>query len=256
MTSGIYGSIFKRLQSKELILPYFEHAMLADRWPESYSVLIDSSPYYGHNDGYFHPSSHAMMGARELYYRFHPDTRDLVLIEKRMLQSHMTLAIGSALHGVLQTQMQMAGLVKPKNIEWEYVNSEHNVRGRIDWIVDHPTGQEIPVEMKTMNHYKFDKQTEIKPSWDAQLSIGLDNFGADFGILLLVETGYPFHMREFRVPRNDQLLSEIYRKFDYVRECIELNTPPKHCCPYDSLTMKACQARVVCYLAEEIGESQ
>jgi hypothetical protein len=108
----------------------------------------------------------------------------------------------------------------------------------------------------TMNHYKFDKQTEIKPSWDAQLSIGLDNFGADFGILLLVETGYPFHMREFRVPRNDQLLSEIYRKFDYVRECIELNTPPKHCCPYDSLTMKACQARVVCYLAEEIGESQ
>lgn len=251
-TTGIYSNIFKRLQNKELILPYFETAMMADHWPESYSVEIDSSPYYGHKDGYFHPSTHATMGARELYYRFHPDTRDLVLTEKRTLQSYLTLAIGSALHGVLQTQMQMAGLVKPENIEWQYTNTDHWCRGRIDWIVDHPNGQTIPVEMKTMNHYTFDKQSEIKESWDAQLSIGLDNYGADFGVLLLVETGFPFKMREFRVTRNDKLLSEIYKKFDYVRECIDLNTPPKHCCPYDSLVMKACQARSVCYLAEGV----
>ena len=250
-TSSIYNNIFKRLQQKELILPYFETAMLADNWPDSYTVTIDSSPYYGKGDGYFHPSTHALMGARELYYRFHPDTRDRIILERKTLQSHNTLAIGSALHGVIQTQMQMAGLVREENIEYEYVNKEHHVRGRIDFIVDHPNGQTIPVELKTQNSYAFAKQEEIKPTWDAQLSIGLDNFGADFGILLVMESGWPYRMREYRVPRNDTLLSEVYSKFDYVRECVALNKPPKYCCTYESTTMKGCAARALCWLAED-----
>jgi hypothetical protein len=90
------------------------------------------------------------MGARELYYRFHPEHRDHIVRERRSLQSHMTLAMGSALHGVVQTQMEMSGLVRPENIEVEYVNDKHHIRGRIDFIVDHPNGSTLPVEMKSL----------------------------------------------------------------------------------------------------------
>lgn len=152
MTS--FDNILQRLQSNELILPIFENQMMADKWPDSYTITIDSSEYYGRPggvpDGYFHPSTHALMGARELYYRFHPDTRDQIIQRPNSLQRQMTLSMGKSMHGVVQTMMKMTGLVTDENIEVEYVNEQHHLRGRIDFIVDHPTEGPVPVEMKAV----------------------------------------------------------------------------------------------------------
>lgn len=251
--SSPYSSILNSLADKEVILPYFRNAMLAQKWPDSYQVTIDSSPYYGHGDGYFHPSTHGLMGARELYYRFHPDHRDKVIREQRSLQSEMTLSMGSALHGVIQTQFQMAGLItSADDIEVEYIIDEHHVRGRVDFIVDHPNGYRIPVELKTQNSRAFDLQNQIKESWDAQLSMGLHGTGYANGVLLVLESGYPYRMKEFQVERNDRLLSTIFAKFAHVRECIAENVPPEHCCPLDSLVMKSCPARYECWMAHKV----
>ena len=245
----MYANLLKSLANRDLLLPYLENALLSQEWPDSYTVTIDSSPYYGHGDGYFHPSTHPLMGERLLYYMFHPDTRDHMVREKPSLKREMTLAMGSSLHAIVQTQFIMSGLVTPENIEVEYVNVDHHVRGRMDFIVDHPDGRTLPVEMKTMTNYKFSKQTEIKPEWDAQLSLALDTTGHDTGILLLVESGFPYSMKEFIVPRNDALLSEIYGKFDRVREAIALNRPPTPCCAPGSNTVDSCPARYSCWLA-------
>lgn len=250
MAASPYGSIFSSLAEKELLVPYFRNAMLAQQWPDSYQVTIDSSPYYGHGDGYFHPSTHGLMGERELYYRFHPDHRDKLIHEQRSVQSEMTLAMGSALHGIIQTQFQMAGIIKDdSDIEVEYIIDEHHVRGRVDFIVHHPNGNTYPVELKTQNSRGFDFQESIKDSWDAQLSMGLHGTGYATGILLVLESGWPYRMKEFRVDRNDDLLSRIFAKFAYVRECIANDTPPEHCCPLDSVAMKACPARFECWLS-------
>ena len=253
MAASPYGSILRSLADKDLLLPYFRNAMLAQKWPDTYQVTIDSGPYYGHGDGYFHPSTHGLVGARELYYRFHPDHRDKLIHEQRSIQSEMTLAMGSALHGVVQTQFQMAGLIRsPEHCEIEYVIKEHHVRGRVDFIADHPTEGRIPVELKTQNSRGFDMQTQIKETWDAQLSMGLHGTGYATGVLLVLESGYPYRMKEFRVNRNDELLSQIFAKFDYVRECIALNTPPEHCCSLNSVQMQACPARFECWQAPRV----
>lgn len=247
-----YAGVFSKLANeKELIVPWLESAILADNWPDSYQIEIESGEYYGLGDGFFHPSTHSLLGARQLYYMFHPLTKDKILKEKRSLQSQMTLAMGSSIHGVVQTQFQMTGMCLPKDVEVEYINEEHHVRGKIDFIVKHPNGQTIPVELKTMNPYKFPKQDAIKPEWDAQLSLGLDNSGHEFGVLLLFEAGWPYRMKEFRVPRNDTLLSEIYNKFDYVRSCIDLDHPPKPCCMLHSQQMDNCPARFSCWLSDD-----
>lgn len=234
---------------KELLLPYFRNALLSKQWPDSYQVKIDSSPYYGTGDGYFHPSTHGLLGARELYYRFHPDHQQHLVHEVRDIRAEMTLAMGSALHGIVQAQFQMAGLITDeKDVEVEYIIAEHHVRGRVDFLVHHPDGQTYPVELKTQNSRGFELQNEIKPIWDAQLSMGLHGTGYPTGVLLVLESGYPYRMKEFRVNRNDKLLSDIFTKFDYVRECIANNTPPEHCCPLDSIQMKSCPARFECWL--------
>lgn len=255
MAGSPYSAILQALGNQDLLLPYFRNAMLAQTWPDNYTVTIDSGPYYGHGDGYFHPSTHGLMDARELYYRFHPDHRDKLIHEQRSVQSEMTMSMGSALHGIIQTQFQMAGLITDeKHVEVEYVIDEHHVRGRVDFLVHHPNGNVYPVELKTQNSRGFDMQRQIKESWDAQLSMGLHGTGYATGILLVLESGYPYRMKEFLVNRNDVLLSEIFAKFAYVRECIATNTPPEHCCPLDSLVMKACPARFECWLSGKVIE--
>lgn len=245
-----FESVLKALGQRDLILPYFEASIISERWPDHYDIRVDSSPYYGAGDGYFHPSTHPTMGERQLYYMFHPDTAPLMVWERPHLKREMWFAMGSALHAVLQTQMQMSELIKdPDNIEREYVNHEHHVRGRIDWIVDHPNGQTIPVEFKTQNSFEFRKD-EVKPEWLAQLNLGLDAVGEDFGIVLVAERGGMFDMREHHVRRDEELLADIYARFDRVRQAIADNKPPKYCCAPDSEAMQKCPARFQCWLKE------
>ena len=191
-----------------------------------------------------------MLGERELYYRFHPDVRDKLAWEPNSVQRQMAFAVGFALHGVVQTQMVMAGLVHPDDIEVEYVNEEHNVRGRIDWLAHHPNGTRLLVELKTCNQRKFANQTEPDPSWVAQVNLGLDSQDLDLGILLMLEAGYPYRLTEFRIRRDPILLDSIYSKFDRVRAAIERNEPPRHCCAPDSTEMKKCPARGHCWMKE------
>lgn len=263
-----FDNILRQLADKQIILPILENQMRADDWPESFTVTVDSSPYYGLNadgspDGYFHPSTHPMRTARQLYYEFHPEHRKSIEHEPFSLQRLMTLSVGTSIHAILQTQMQMTGLVGEDDLEVEYINREHHVRGRADMVVHHPTEGPVMVEIKTRNSRRFDTTTiETMPSWQAQLSLACHNLSEQYdhdfryGILLMAESGWPFRLKELRVERNDRLLDEIYRKFDFVRESIAQNTPPPLCCGYDSPEMRGCHARHACWLREVRSNEQ
>lgn len=256
-----YNNVLRRLAARDKITPYFESGILADNWPMKYSVEIDSSPYYGHGDGKFHPSTHPFLGERLLWYMLHEETRDLMIPERRSLQGEMTLVMGSAIHGIMQTQFKMMGLCKCDctpggthtcgDIEVEYRNDEFNVRGRVDFNVRHPDGNRYLVELKTMNVYSFAKYNEISYEHDVQMSFEEDCLGRSEGVLLIAQSGWPYDLREFHHTRNDKILSEQYQKFDRVLTAIQLDTPPKYCCQFGSPTMTTCPARNVCWLAKE-----
>ncbi|QGJ94943.1 Cas4 family exonuclease [Gordonia phage RedWattleHog] len=281
-------NILNSLQSRQIVMPYLENAFHQDEWPDEYSILVDSEDYYGltdeegvthptgPGDGYFHPSSHPLMTARELYYRYHPDLAGLVVPERRSLTSHMTLAAGTAMHAVIQTQLYMAGIlmrgetdedfewtpqpenpdvvgrwVKKNPYEWEYINRRHMVRGRMDGRLRHPQG-EIGFEFKSQNSRAFRFQDVEKDEWKYQTNLGLDACGLDRGVVLVMELGYPFNFKEFPITRNTTLLDEVYGKFDYVRECVANNTPPR--CEHSYLSPKAknCPVGHLCYQQTEI----
>ncbi|QIG58368.1 exonuclease [Gordonia phage Skog] len=252
------NNIFTSLVDKNLLIPFFRNAMLGNDWPDSYSIKVDSSPYYGAGDGYFHPSTHCVTtnfnqaGARFLFYLFHEAYQGLLVFEPRDIQDEMTLAMGSALHAVVQTQFIQAGLLQEKDTEVEYVLDEHHVRGRIDMIPEVPRYGRVVTELKTQNSRAYSFQKEVKLEWDAQLSMALEAEGEDEGVLLVLEAGHPYHMREYRVRRNDRLLHEIFDKFANVRESIQRDTPPSHCCAFGSPEMKKCPARYVCWLKDKV----
>lgn len=267
-----FRSVFDKIQNRALITPMLDLAITGGKWPLKYMIGIDTSPYYGllpdgSPDGYFHPSTHSLLGARLLWYMFHPAYRDQLEVEPPTLQREMTFAMGSALHGVVQTQFTMLGVCKCacvpgdihtcEAIEVEYVNEAHHVRGRNDFIVSHPSEGPVVCELKTMNERSFSKLDDtvesMKPEWKAQLSLALDNLGYPWGILLVMQAGWPYRFVEIKYPRDDALLTEIYTKLDHVSEALALDTPPDFCCRYGSPTMKACPARHVCWLANQKG---
>lgn len=250
--AGPWGNVLKRMERRELIVPMLENELTADEWPDEYIIRVNTKKHTP-RPGYFHPSVHPLMGARELYYRMHPATRDLMVPERRLAKDHMLLSMHVAAHAIVQTKMEMAKIVRPENIEWSYVDEIHKIRGRIDFIVDHPTVGQLVVEMKGQNPYNFRTQNEVKPEWDAQGSLAAVNYGKDHYVLLLFCMGMPFEFKEFYQPVNTALVEETYAKFDYVMDCIARDTPPRHCCSPDSITMNRCPARFQCWLRPEVG---
>lgn len=49
----------------------------------------------------------------------------------------------------------------------------------------------------TQNSNALARQDSPKPEWEAQLSLGLDNCGEELGVLMVLEAGYPYRMKEF-----------------------------------------------------------
>jgi hypothetical protein len=242
--------IFERLADEELVLPYLEMNLQTENWPDSYTIEVDSTPYTGYGDGYFHPSSHVFAGERQLYYALHPELRMLRVRERRNLSSNMTLAMGSALHAVIQTQLVMADLVVPEDIEIPLVNEQVRGRGNMDWAINHPNGTRYACEFKTQNSRSFAKQTTPKEIWVGQLNMYMDWAGLDHGIVIVCESGWPYMMKEFRVDRDQDLIDRTYAKWARVLDAIDRNEPPGACCGLGSEQMQKCPARNLCWLSD------
>lgn len=241
--------LLDKLASKEILIPHIEQTMLSDKWPDSYTVEIDSSPYYGQTtpdgevleigsgDGYFHPSS-ALACQRDLYVAFHPRLQHLRPKLRKGLAFYMTVNFGQAIHGMMQTQLEMCGLLVPGTVEYEYVCDHHNVRGRIDAVIQPPGHGEVVLDIKTMNSrgFGFLKPHTPKREWEAQVNLGMAHYNVREGLILVVEAGYPWQLKEVPIKYNEELLDELYTKWERVLTSIERDTPPDCLCP------KACWA--------------
>ena len=243
-------SLMKRLASREILVPHIEQSMLAESWPQSYTVEVDTSPYYGQmtpegerleigsGDGRFHPSSHSLACQRDLYIAFHPQLQHLRPSMRKDLSFYMTVNFGTAIHSLLQTQLEMSGLLVPGTVEWEYDCKKHNVRGRIDGVIETPTAGPTVLDIKTINSRGFSylQSHAPKESWDAQVNLGMDHYGVDRGLILAVEAGYPWGLKEVTIKKNPELLDSIYGKWEKVTEAIKRDTP------LDCLCQKGCWA--------------
>lgn len=201
-------NILQRLADRQIILPILENQMRSDTWPDKMTFEVDTSPYYGldeegNPDGWFHPSSHSLKTARQLYYEFHPEHKHLIEREPWSMSLMMASSVGSSIHAVLQTQLQMAGMCGPEDVEPQYDNVDHHVRGRGDVIVHHPTEGPIPVEIKAL---ALDTPVFTPVGWSTMgdLSVGDEVFAPDGQPTKVLETSPVFLKNDcYRVTMRD-----------------------------------------------------
>jgi hypothetical protein len=248
------GKLFRDLADEEVVIPHLERALFSGKWPESYTIKVDTAEHKPPPLGeirYFYPSTHCLMDPRQLYYEMHPAYWPKLPKPKFPMSSIMSMTMGTAAHAIVQTQLQMAGKIKSEeDIEVKFVNEARRCRGRLDWIFTQGNDNRLPVELKTQNSRAFGQTQEIAPSWECQLQVTMDGLGYEEGVLLLIEMGHPWQMREFRVRRDEELLKTIYDKWELVLGHVRANSPPGHCCERGSSVMDKCRAKSVCWLAE------
>jgi len=172
-----------------------------------------------------------------------------MLSEPNSLQRQMTLGMGSSMHGILQAQMQMIGLVPEKNIEVEYIIAEHHIRGKIDWIFQHPSVGDVVVEMKNPHRLQVrDHHHRVDALLDAQLSLAEYSQNKTEGVLLMMETACPTGCASSRTSATTYCCNRSSTSSTTSGCAWDANEPPRHCCVFGSPQMTSCDARFTCWL--------
>lgn len=247
------SSLYAKLAEQNLISPYFELAMLGDDWPTEFRVPIKR--HGSHVDDWFHPSKHALMPERLLYFDVNPKTK--IQREKRpeTIPSIMSPLMGTMLHHIVEEKLEASGMIPKEYIEVALVNEDVHCRGHADFIFpNHPAiNEDVVVDIKTAAPANFDRMYYPYKNYVAQLNLYMDMFGKQTrqtiytGVIFVVEMGRPFRTKEFKVKRDEELLEQIYKRWEYVRQCITLDTPPTvKCCDWNSDIMKMCPHEKVC----------
>lgn len=248
------------LASEGAILKPVLHKYLLDgKYPREWTVGFRGEDEEERTpDGWFHPSGHPTMHARQLWYylndpeHFESWTPDYVI--------RMSMLMGTAVHDFVQMALASLGyLVRPKGTcpacglrqpaqchEHGVADRETGARGHMDGVVQLGSGLK-GFELKTAvprslldrkdNDIEFFKTKW--PRYYAQVNEYMRLSGLAEFIVLFFGLGNPWPMVEYRVPADQALIVETERKYREVRTA---TVPPPPCCIPKSKESRACPA--------------
>jgi hypothetical protein len=250
---------------KPMVESYLHHA----KFPDVFTVTFRNEGEERRPDGYFHPSTHPLMGERQLfYYLTRPEDW---MAEEISYPSRMAMIMGTAVHSFIQMCMLDDGvLVRPKGTcvacgkphgfkkgqcpEHGAIDTELGRRGHGDGLLNLPKWGMGWFEFKTINDkaairlsdHNLDWLKEKKPEYYAQIQDYLDMTGLPKAIILFAVLGYPWHLVEIEVPYDVAYATSLRAKYRRVREAVASGEVPDACCAPLSKEAKACCARGVC----------
>lgn len=242
-----------------ILVPELERALLSQKvWPDEYVIRVRNKESI--DDGYFHPSQHALAPELQLFYEFHPNIK--LPQQPPRVEQIMTFQVGSAFHALVQSMLIHLGMLDPSEVECSFVNERRHCSGTLDIrAMTMPDGRRMPVEIKSVG-YVNNVSPRLMDKYIAQLNVYMDlgcEEPQEEGLLLLLEKRYPHRFKEVLVRRDEMLLKSIYRRWDRVREALEFDDPSMldfPCHEPDSVSHRECPARFVCPLGMPTGERQ
>jgi len=189
------------------------------------------------DDGGHHPSTHALMCPRELYFDRHVEA----IPERVTVAQQRAFDTGHFWHGYLGAMLVDMGFVRPENVERKYrkpLDFGAFGSGTLDFVdVEVPGHGTLPlVDVKTMNAADFEKgrpRADLWRKYVAQVNLYADWIGApeDYSpILLAVQKDSPHGLLEIEVPRDPALVAEIHDRWEGVALCAKHGVePPCEC---------------------------
>lgn len=255
-------SLFRRMSdsisSGGVLTPWLERELVTkgeNSWPEEYSIRVVNKER--HHDGYFHPSGHASASELQLFYEFSPEYQ--TVHENIGVNQIMMFQVGSAYHALIQSMLIHMGLTTEEEVEVSFVSEKRHCSGTLDIRrLTLPNGKVVPVEIKSAGHFPVGDYFMKKYTNQFQVYMDLgDDEPQEEGLMLFLEKSTPHRFHEIMIYRDEQLLDQIYRRWERVLEAIEFNDPSMleyPCHVVDSKAHKECPARFICRLGPPTGE--
>lgn len=267
--SAFHG-LMRTVQDGTVLKPLLHSYLYEAVWPEDFSIDFKKGSSRRDPDGWFHPSEHPNWPARMLW--FYLTQPDKLVPEEFAYMNTLSVTIGSAMHGFIETCLKHMGLLltpdelRAEGFEVNPINGEPVSKDEATGSKGHKDGVlriHLPAaphrklhlfEFKTSNDRKLSKIEDLDlmafietwPDYYAQAQEYLRMTGYDYSIVLFMAMGYPWEMREFHIPANPQYQADTAAKYLYVRQSVETGIMPPPCCSPRSKESRQCPARHVC----------
>ena len=203
-------------------------------------------------DGWFHPSTHPLMGERELWtYLTRPKDFPEEILEP---DSMMNVTFGTVLHEFVEMCLGDLGFRPPslnkcttchpnkRCTEPGAVDKETGSRGHMDGILD-LSGMSTPSEAMEQPGLEFKSRSVALPFKDLDLKKFKEKFpeyyaqvqeymrisGLRAFIVFFIEWGTPWNMTEIHVPYDPEFAKKTREKYLRVREAEESGIAPACC---------------------------
>lgn len=182
-------------------------------------------------DPHFHPSGDCYADPLNLYLD------KIGQLKPRPISSSLrrTFDVGHMWHGYIQAMLIDMGLVAPDNVEKPLIHKlctidgkDYFGKGTADLVDVHIPGHGYwLVDIKTMNSNNFANPPEdTMKKYTAQVNMYGDWVGTDKMLILCVNKDSPHDFREFIIAKDEELLVEIYTRWQYVAECLAKGEEP------------------------------
>lgn len=251
--------------SGAVVAPLLRMYLSDGRFPRGRTVEIPGGDPSRRPDGWFHPSSHPTMPARQLYYYLtEPDKWDPEPFAPEM---RMSVTVGSMVHGWIRMALIDLGLWQiPQGTcpacqrpygdgpgyceEPGVIDPVLRRRGHMDGVLLTPQHGLTGYDTKTINHFAVAKMPDMDPDYlrrkhpyyYGQFQEYMALSGLRKVIVVFAGMGFPWTFREVHIDYDEQYVVALEAKYRLVRQAEAEGRPPAPCCEWGSKQSKACPA--------------
>lgn len=256
-----FKRIMEQSETVSELVPVLYGYLDQGRLPDPFKLQVRGGTGDRGPDGWFHPSEHPLLSARQLYYyltepaKWRSKQFDLVI--------KVSALMGSVMHEIVETALQDLGfLMVPKGIcpacgleqpskckEFGASDEETKARGhqdgrlKIEGVVK---GFEFKsCAPRVLNGVRSNDIEQFKKKWPyyyAQVQEYMRMTGLRVYVVLFWSMGNPWEMREFNIPFDPIYAGEVRARYLEARRAAEAGVPPMHCCSPGSAQAKSCPA--------------
>jgi hypothetical protein len=244
-----FRNMIKEIAKGNVLVPIL-HAYLFDAVYPEFDVHFSGGSSHRAPDAWFHPSTHPMMPARQLYYYMTSDKR--LIAEPLEYMGALSTTMGTAVHGFVQMCLKDHGVLLEDEVYVEHPATKS--RGSMDGILKISGWGTGGFEFKTSNMQKLNGFNDndvvaFKTKWPryyGQVQEYMRISGLRQFVVLFMGMGYPWTLKECQIDFDPAFAFEIEKKYTTVLRHLERGVPPEPCCAPKSKEAAACFARALC----------
>lgn len=241
-TTEMYSRRKLTLACEELLKEVSANGLTVTAWLKFFKVFSCMYATTERRTDKVHPSSIATDCSRKVYYDLTKAPVTNIKVVPKQLQR--IFDVGHFYHSYIQARLYETKLLQA--MEVPVISEEYFISGKADGVLKWH-GQEVIVEIKTINSFGFGALKAPTESHYIQASIYAELLGVDY-ILFLYINKDTSGIKEYYVKKSEAFIEEAFDKIADIKYHMRKETPPeRECDSINCAQAKTCPYKNHCF---------